>query len=279
MQVLKIILEAPSAHYRIPHSSNPHCTYPLPPYSTVIGILCNILGDSEQIANFLNEDFALGMLSSYQNITREYVWYRNLNAKMHNARYADISQRRWQERPDHPGGQSPITVEVLNQVNLIIYLHHRTDVIEQLMDNLERPERWFSHIHLGRSEDWAILVEKTNIQLEITREVKLTSRAGQYYQWLPGIECTWKPTANYQDYYQLTRGAESLISSTYRYINPLSGEPVDSSAGAIRNFNYIAAKLHCSPVPYTVPDFYVDADQCCPIFLARIKGGITGAVS
>ncbi|MEM4314681.1 MAG: CRISPR-associated protein Cas5, partial [Thermoplasmata archaeon] len=44
MRSLKLKIYQPHAHYRIPFTYQRRHTYPIPPYSTVIGLLCNILG-------------------------------------------------------------------------------------------------------------------------------------------------------------------------------------------------------------------------------------------
>lgn len=278
MQTLKIKLHAPSAHYRMPHSSNPHCTYPVPPYSTVIGILCNILGNKDKIQEFLAVDFGLGMLSRYESLTREYVWYRNLNQQQHKRRYNTVSNRRWQERPDHPGGQSPVSVEVLNEVELNIYLMHRMEFLKVITENLLYPERWFNHIHLGRSEDWAWPVRAQIINLEASREPAMSRNAGSYFQWIPRPEYCWDTTAthDYIEYYKSCKGTLTLVSNKYHYVLPSTGKLSSSSTGAIRNFTYIKAKMSAAPVsflkPAVLPELYVDPAEHCPVHFARIEG-------
>lgn len=275
MRSLKIKLQAPSAHYRIPHSSNPHSTYPVPPYSTVIGILCNILGDKDIIAKFLEEDFGMGMLSRYETLTREYVWYRNLDLEQHKSRYTTVLNRHWQERPDHPGGQSPVSVEVLNGVWLNIYLIHQPHFLQKIAENLQHSEKWLSHIHLGRSEDWAVPIEAKMIDLESSQDPAMTRNSGQFYQWLPRPEYCWKDNdlEAYTEFYKVCKGTVNLVSSKYKYVRPLSGELSPGSAGAIRNFSYTKAKVSCAPVPFLRYAFRVDAEEYCPVYFARIKGG------
>lgn len=274
MQLLKIKLRAPSAHYRIPHSSNPHCTYPVPPYSTAIGILCNILGDKEGIASLLDEDFALGMLSRYGSVTREYVWYRNLNPDMHRGRYLAAANRRWQENPDHPGGQSPIQIDVLNDVQLIIYLWHRDEVLDQIISNAGNPQQWRNHIHLGRAEDWAIPVQIQKTELELSQSAELTNQANQHYQWLPKLDYYWDTTTadGYRFVYERGKGTVNLVSAKYRFVNPHTGELSPVSDGAIRDFSYILAKIGCASVPFQAPALLVDTEEKSPVYLARIKG-------
>ncbi|MGB9677695.1 MAG: CRISPR-associated protein Cas5, partial [Candidatus Ratteibacteria bacterium] len=44
MKVSKLKIYQPQAHYRIPFTYQRKHTYPIPPYSTIIGLLCNVLG-------------------------------------------------------------------------------------------------------------------------------------------------------------------------------------------------------------------------------------------
>lgn len=46
--ILRIRIYRPQAHYRVPFTYQRRHTYPIPPYSTVIGFLCNVLGIDDQ---------------------------------------------------------------------------------------------------------------------------------------------------------------------------------------------------------------------------------------
>jgi len=80
-EALRLKVFLPSAHFRVMHSSDPRRTYPVPPYSTVIGFLANILGDREKIQEMLSGGLALGVLGQHEYITREYTWLHNLGAE------------------------------------------------------------------------------------------------------------------------------------------------------------------------------------------------------
>jgi CRISPR-associated protein Cas5, N-terminal domain len=79
MKILKLKIYQPTAHYRIPFTFARRHTYPIPPYSTVIGLICNVLG----IADQKNENFekiknglSLAIYGEYEFLNREYVWLR-----------------------------------------------------------------------------------------------------------------------------------------------------------------------------------------------------------
>lgn len=280
MQALKINFSAPSAHYRIPHSNNPHATYLLPPFSTVIGLLANILGERQLIDNLLAADFGLGIHSSYETLSREYVWYRNISADAHKGRYVIANQRQWQERPDHLGGQSPITVEVLNNVHLTIYLvHPDLDIAKQLINMAHKPERWLSHLHLGRAEDWAVIENIKMVELVASNETKYLKNVRNHYQWLPQPDYAWEVDQlfGYDQFFAKCNGVLNLITSRYRLVSPETGKVVKNAASAIRNFDYIKVKLMSGPLPFinwvTLPQVWVDPEAQSPVYLTRIGKG------
>jgi CRISPR-associated protein Cas5t len=153
VKVIKLHISAPSGHFRIIHTNDPQRSYPLPPYSTIIGLLANILGNKELINEMLTNNFSLGIISKHDTISIEYTWMRNLNKSFHVNRFILPNNRYHHESREHMGGQVPISVEVLNDVNLYIYVSHPSDIImNSLLENTKYPERWFSHLHLGSSE-------------------------------------------------------------------------------------------------------------------------------
>ncbi|CQR70767.1 hypothetical protein SOV_42860 [Sporomusa ovata DSM 2662] len=82
MKVLRISLQAQTAHYRIPFTQLRYRqSYPLPPYSTVIGLMMNIIGEQERIDEFLSKQFGVFVSGKFGVISQEYVWYRNLHKK------------------------------------------------------------------------------------------------------------------------------------------------------------------------------------------------------
>jgi CRISPR-associated protein Cas5t len=277
VKVLKLHLSAPSGHFRIIHTNDPQRSYPLPPYSTVIGLLANILGNKELINAMLTSNFSLGIVSKHDTISIEYTWMRNLNKAMHVNRFFLPVNRYYHENREHFGGQVPISVEVLNDVNLYIYLSHSNDMImHTLFQNTEYPERWFSHLHLGRSEDWACIEDVSFQLLAVSNKPDDFSNATQYYQWLPRPEVVfgidkYLPANHYKSLYQKMQGNIVLVTSLYKIV-----EAPYSDNGYIRNFDHIPARLTNNPVPFlddfTLPDLFVDQELDVPVYMANILG-------
>ncbi|GAW93389.1 type I-B CRISPR-associated protein Cas5b [Calderihabitans maritimus] len=286
MKVLRLKFSAPTAHFRIAQSSNPRKTYPLPPYSTAIGLLANILGDYDKIDLMLKDSFALGILSQYESISNEYTWLRNLNSNAHKERFGSIENRTWQENVEHPGGQSPVVMQVLNEVEVFIYFYHPAkEILKALQENIHFPERWFSHLHLGRSEDWAAPCGACLIDLKLSKKPEDFCKARQYYQWMPEPENAFmldetEIERDYRRLYEKMQGNLFLVTSLYakEKVSWLDGKR--KQVVTIRNFDHIPARLCKSQVPLldavTFPLIYCDTEIKTPVYLARIdvkKGG------
>lgn len=277
MQVLKMKISAPSLHFRIIHSNNPRRTFPLPPYSTVIGFLANILGEQEKINRMLSGQFAMGIISRYRYITNEYTWLRNLGKDSHRTRFAEINNRRWQENLEHPGGQSPITIEVLNDAEIYLYIYHSCpEVIDNLVENLSFPEKWLSHLHLGRAEDWVSVDSAAVIELPLSNRARDFADAADYFQWLPELKYAFglegkKMNEDYLALHKKIHGNPILVTSIYKTIT------VQYSGGQskIRNFQQIPAKLFQCQIPfldnYYLPDLYVDKELSTPVFMCGLN--------
>ncbi len=278
LRVLKLKIVAPSAQFRVIHSNNPRKTYPLPPYSTVIGILANILGEQDKINHMLDSKFALGIVSQYQYLSREYTWMRNMSRNAHLGRFHSIENRKWQEIPEHPGGQSPITVEVLNEVELYIYLYHSdTEVLNHLKANMCAPEKWLSHIHLGRAEDWGGIENYKIMDLTTSNTGSSFRGATSYFQWMPEPDFAFglDDHINQEEYLELynkMQGNVVLVSSLYKLVEVTHK---DGASWKIRNFQHVPARICSSQIPFlnnfTLPNLFTDNELNTPVYMALIN--------
>jgi len=272
----KVIL--PNAHFKVVHSGNPHKTFPVPPYSTVIGFLANILGDMGKIKEMLSGGLALGILAQHEYISKEYTWLRNLSREEHCRRYVSAGNRIWQDIAEHPGGQSPVTFEVLNDVTVWIYTYHpESDVLETIKQNSYLPEKWFSHLHLGRSEDWATVEAAEMVKLEVSNRASDMKETGKYFQWMPQPDYAFGVNIfiNEQEYgelYSKILGPATLVTSTYRLVEAHLGE---GKTGVIRNFKHVPARLIDRPVPFLdsfkLPALFVDRENNTAVYFACIN--------
>ncbi len=265
---LRLHLSAPNAHFRIMQSNNPRKTYPIPPYSTVMGVLANILGEKAEI--LFQHKFTLGVLSQYEYVNDDYIWLRNMSPAKHKKVFATETNRIRHEYPEHPGGQSPATIQTLNDVNVWIYLHHTDPQVEVVLkENLWLPEKWYSHLHLGRAEDWAIPESLSFVELKKRDNPSSFKDSKNYYQWMPSpdSENFCQPfSEEYKELFDKVSGNTVLVTAIYKKVN------INNSI--IRNFSHVPAKMTKSQVPWLspkrYPKLYCDIELNVPVYLVNI---------
>jgi CRISPR-associated protein Cas5t len=183
LKILKVKIYQPHAHYRIPFTYQRRHTYPLPPYSTVIGFLCNVLG----IRNYKGtgepcedrncnscdyhklKQIKISICGYFESKTTEYIWFRNLSEKAHINRFGYVENRYLDGQVEHPGGQSPVYIDILNDVHLWIYIYHsdcNCNFLEKLKKSIENPSGRIYPLHLGRAEDWIVIDKLEIIQID-----------------------------------------------------------------------------------------------------------------
>lgn len=270
-------MQAPSAHFHVPYTKDPRNTYPLPPYSTVIGLLSNIIGEQSLIEKTLEQEFSVGVLSRHESLTQEYCWLRNMSSKKHLQRFMNVTNRSFQERPEHPGGQIPVVCDVLNNLQTFLYFFHPDPKTMQLvMEHLKQSEKWLSHLHLGRAEDWVIPDSCEIIELFPSDRAEPQKNARDFYQWLPAPESAFLDgflsDAEYREFFYRMNGSVSLVTSLYRLIEVPFGE---GRKGSIRSFNHIKAKICRSQIPLNsrlkIPLLLTDPQISSPVFMAKIR--------
>ncbi len=74
MECLKFELYSPCATFKTPFSLKGIETYPLPPYSTIIGLLYTALGRKWE-----GEEFSVSVQGDYEAIFRDYIRFRKYN--------------------------------------------------------------------------------------------------------------------------------------------------------------------------------------------------------
>lgn len=267
ISLLKIEIYQPQAHYRIPFSYQRRLTYPLPPYSTVLGLIANILGirnlpgqEEPCIKENCNCDYhklknlKISICGNFKAKTTEYTWFRNLSKDSHVERFGYINNRYVAGHIEHIGGQIPCFIDILNDVNIIIYLYHEdTSFLEKIKHYFEKGNSRTSPLHLGRSEDWIVIKEINLVNYLIVEEIN-----GDYanFFWVPerifdiGININFK--------FEKIQGLIYNLTTFYKIRD------------GVRNFEYIRVKLNDGNLG-DVSSFY-DPKAKIPIFLADLRG-------
>lgn len=188
MSILRIKIYQPQAHYRIPFSYQRRLTYPLPPYSTIIGFLCNVCGIDDQNKDLYKNCISklkISIAGRFKIKLTEMIWFRNLSKEAHKGTYGSIDNREKNGQIGHIGGQSPMKIDVLQDVELIIHLYLDNEAnLNDLKKNLENPTNRLGVLHIGRAEDWIVFQE---IKLLNNNDVESKRKDGQYpyFFWIP----------------------------------------------------------------------------------------------
>jgi CRISPR-associated protein Cas5t len=270
MKVLKLKIYQPTAHYRIPFTFARRHTYPIPPYSTVIGLICNVLGiKDQQNEKFekLKNGLSLAIYGKYEYLNREYVWFRTLNEEAHINRFGYSENRFIDQMPEHPGGQIPTRIDVLENVNLLIYIKHdEENFLFEIKNNIENPQKRISPIHLGRAEDLVILEAIEIIDIKENKK-PIYGRLKNYdFTWLvdpkrgekyldPDLNCE-----DYQKFFNKIQGSYHLITSFYKIVE------------GIRVFEHVPVKLFeggSFPLSFGKPFEFI-FDENIPLFFAKM---------
>lgn len=187
MPLLRLEIYQPHAHYRIPYTISRRLTYPIPPYSTIIGFLCNACGIDDQNKELYRiiKELKISIAGRFDSKTTENIWFRNLSKEKHEGYYLLELERVKNGQVGHIGGQSPVKIDVLENVELIIYLYHQDrESIEKLKQKIENPVDRLQPLHLGRAEDWIVI---KNLKILEDELISLKKRDGvyDYFFWIP----------------------------------------------------------------------------------------------
>jgi CRISPR-associated protein Cas5t len=140
MKALKVKLYQETAVYRNPVTMEVIESFPLPPPSTILGFLHNLVKARETIPGIESS-----IQGTYSSMMRDYQWY-----KKHEKGKATVINY-------------PIVVNALNGVRLTIHIKAGDSVLEKLYDALLSPPYF---MHLGRAEDIVKFEGARIVQLE-----------------------------------------------------------------------------------------------------------------
>ncbi|HOP95607.1 MAG: type I-B CRISPR-associated protein Cas5b [Dictyoglomaceae bacterium] len=258
---LKIKIYQPQAHYRIPFTYQRRHTYPIPPYSTALGLIANILGirnvpgqeepcikENCDCSYHKLKQIKIGICGKFQSKSTEYVWLRNLSRKAHIGRFGSVENRFVSGHIEHIGGQSPCFIDILNDVQILIYLYHSNDAfLDEIKQRFENPTNRSSPLHLGRAEDWIVIRELEKVEFEAK---EINGNYG-YFFWIP------EKIFNSVEFEKIN-GLTYNLTTFYKIKD-----------GA-RNFDYIRVKLNDGDLGDV--STYFDDKEKVPIFLADLKG-------
>jgi CRISPR-associated protein Cas5t len=265
-KILKIKIFQPDANYRLPFSFSTRFTYPIPPFSTVKGLICNLLGikTPEEYKNKKIDDLSMAMYGNYESLIKEYVWFRNLDKDSHKKKYILEDNRFSDGEVGHIGGQIPLKVDVLHNLNLIIYLYHPDiELLEEINSGIKNPINRNTILHLGRAEDLLVFKETEMIILEDKH--KQSVRKIPYFLWIPteqNIDTELLSDSNlekYKNFYEKLSGNYFQLPWNYK---------IEDNKRIFEN--YIRVKLY-EKFNFEKTEFYVDSDGNIPLIFTKLK--------
>ncbi|MCX7771335.1 MAG: CRISPR-associated protein Cas5 [Proteobacteria bacterium] len=175
-EVIRINIWGQTAHFRIYGNQNFCDSYPLPPPSTVLGILREVLGERPP------EPIKIAIKGKYEGIFFDYQTF------LHGAIELDNKKDWWVNRKINRFTSSkkgddvqlnPMFVKVLSKPRYTIYIstseHH-----SYYLSKLNNPE---GYISLGRSEDLAML--KAEATLTMKKQAKKKDKIKIEHLYLP----------------------------------------------------------------------------------------------
>ncbi|MGB9665338.1 MAG: type I-B CRISPR-associated protein Cas5b [Ignavibacteria bacterium] len=270
MKLLRLKIYQPQAHYRIPFTYQRRHTYPIPPYSTVIGFLINLLGLKDQSSSLYSngiKNLKISIAGSFETKTIESIWFRNLSKESHKKRFGSFFNRSLSGHIEHFGGQSPMKIDILNDVYLIIYLFHNDqNFLELIKENILNPVQRLEVLHLGRAEDWIVFDGLPKL-IDID-ELKYGRFDGNYklYFWIPEKIFQFDSRfINYNDFTGLIYNLP-VFSEIENYENTFN-------KNGRRKFSYIKTKLNNGEITKTniLVDLDSDLPKPIPIFFGDLQ--------
>ncbi len=164
MEVIRLKLYQNMVNYRVPNSFQLKETYPLPPPSTVIGMVHKLCGFEEYVPMDISIQ---GNYHSKVNDLQTIYEFGNLKF--------DTSRHQLKTADNYGITRGVATTELLVDVNLLIHIRLDEDMVDRVYKSLKYPREYPS---LGRREDLARIDElelvklKTKSRDEINKEEK-----------------------------------------------------------------------------------------------------------
>jgi CRISPR-associated protein Cas5t len=208
----------------------------------------------------------LSVSGRFDNKVTEYIWFRNMSKKAHIKKFGYVNNRENNGHIEHPGGQSPMKIDILNDVHLIIYLgHEKLEIIDDIKSNLVNPINRHEILHIGRAEDWIVFEDKPKILSD--SDYEFVSHGGNYehFFWIPQkfyiAVPNWNNKAN--DNY------EGLLYNVPTF-SKIEGYEDNFNRHGKRTFEYVRTKLNDGMI--VGQELMIDKELQLPIFLGELNG-------
>lgn len=172
MKAIRLKIEQELVNYKVPTSFQLKETYPLPPYSTVIGMIHNLCGYTE----YKDMDVSIQGYS-HSRVNDLFTRYEFKPA------YKFDKGRHQLEVGGYGIGRGISTTELLTEVELLIHIVPKDEsLIEEISEKLMYPREFPS---LGRREDLAIIKEVKVVEVSEEETEEIVSIKNNYSTYIP----------------------------------------------------------------------------------------------
>jgi CRISPR-associated protein Cas5t len=117
MECLRVKLYTPTGIFKNPLSIKGIEVYPLPPYSTIIGLIYRAMG-----RKWNEEYFQISIQGDYETIYRDYVWFKKYDFK--------------EKKLD----KLPLQVPILYNLRLLIHIKASEELLKEIENGLKEPK-------------------------------------------------------------------------------------------------------------------------------------------
>lgn len=172
MKAIKLVANQTLASYRKPSSMQIKETYPLPPYSTVIGMVHVACGFEEYV------DMEVSIQGDYYSKLNEYYTRYEFKPGPYEAGRHQMKIISKKDNANYGITVGPANIELLSDVNLIIHIRPKEEkYLNIILEGLKKPKEYIS---LGRREDLLIVNQVEIVEVEekeLEDAIKLTHDA------------------------------------------------------------------------------------------------------
>lgn len=177
MKAIRLKLKQNLVNYKLPASFKVRESYPLPPYSTVIGMVHNACNYTEY------HPMKVSVQGKYHSKVNDYKYFYSFApGKIERDRdYAFITE---DEKGKKTGVyKSPLIEELLVDVELLIHIvPHDENLIDEIYNAFKVPREYIS---LGRREDLVVIDEVKIVEVEEVDEEQLIELDNDYRAYIP----------------------------------------------------------------------------------------------
>jgi CRISPR-associated protein Cas5t len=161
MECLRVKLYTPTGIFKNPLSIKGIEVYPLPPYSTIIGLIYRAMGRM-----WNGEYFQISIQGDYQAIYRDYVWFKKYN----------FDKKKL--------GKLPLQVPILYNLWLLIHIKASEELLNEIENGLKEPKEL---LFLSGGE-YPVKVEEVNrVRYEVKEFSKFNSMELVYNAYVPSL--------------------------------------------------------------------------------------------